>query len=140
MSSSVKTTEVMESVDFVDVINNALNDVYMARARINWTPWKPDLLASLMRYLSAVESLHNLVAPVLNVNLDNELEKARRLLDNERYRDSIRVIDSVVRDLVGKLRDAGMLFKTGSVNVGVIQARPGGGVASLKPDKEGMED
>ena len=129
-----KRLEVRESVDFVDVVNHALIDVYDARARISWTPWKPDLKSQVFRYYSAVSSLYNLVAPVLGLGLDSELGRAEKLLRANSFREGVEVLDSIVRKLVASLRDAGLLFRAEVVKVGGVR------VAALKHDKEGVKE
>ena len=114
-----RNLEIKETLDFVDVINHALRDVYNARARITWPPFRLDLESQVNRYFSAVTSLVNLVSPVIGYRPD--LNRAEELIRKGRYREAVRVLESVVEELIGKLNELGLLFRSDKgVKVGIL--------------------
>ncbi len=124
-------SEIKENIDFVYVINHALIDVYNARAKITWPPFRPDLEAQVNRYFSAVTSLVNLVAPVIGYRPD--LERVEELIRKHRYREGVKALQTIVEELISKLNELGLLFKTDrGIKVGAV------GISGT--DKEGFED
>jgi len=125
-------SEVRETIDFVAVVNTALTDVYYARAKITWGFLKPDVEEQVYRYLSAVTSLVNLVSPIVGFRPD--LSRAEELVRKGSYREGVRFLDGVVTELVGRLKEAGLLIRGAKVRAGVV------GAGAVGPDKEGPEE
>ncbi len=126
-------SEIKETIDFVNVINHALIDVYEARARITWSILRPEVEAQVNRYLSAVTSLVNLVSPVIGYRPD--LGRAEGLIRKGRYREGVKALESIVEELISKLNELGLLFRSDrGVKAGVVRV----GISGT--DKEGFED
>ncbi len=124
-------SEIKDTLDFVGVVNHALIDVYNARAKITWSPFRPDVEAQVNRYLSAVTSLVNLVSPVIGYRPN--ISAAEELIRKRRYREGVRVLESIVEELINKLNELGLLFRSDrGIRVGTI--------GTLGPDKEGYEE
>ncbi len=126
-------SEIKDTLDFVGVVNHALIDVYNARAKITWSPFKPDLESQVNRYLSAVTSLVNLVSPVIDYRPD--LGRAEGLIRKGRYREGVKALESIVEELIGRLNELGLLFRSDrGVKAGVVRV----GISGT--DKEGYEE
>jgi len=127
------SSEIKETIDFVYVINHALIDVYNARAQITWPLFSLDLEKQVNRYLSAVTSLVNLVSPVIGYRPD--LGRAENLIRKGRYREGVKALESIIEELIGRLNELGLLFRSDrGVKAGVVRV----GISGT--DKEGYEE
>ena len=123
---------IAETIEFTNVVNYALIEIYRKRARLSYTGFRDELVARLGEYAAAVEALYNYIEPLFPKRVAEAgrlIESARRTIlqySIDRYSasplEAIDKLDHAVKAMIEVLNNEGLLFREKSVRVGTIGA------------------